>query len=422
MRILLLAGIALFVGCASRPPGTLESHLRGQIGRVAVVTIPATPTIDIVGIPNKLEGGGIGAASSASWCLIQFPIALIYPPTLVACLIAGAGSGAVMSESDKNIHAARLRMQESLAPAQAQKVFRDEVAKVTRDYLADRYVELPDAQVVASDPDYRALALLGADTLLEVSIASVTTAGDGLGRYSGMSELIIEARVRLIRVRDAAILLDTKYGFAGSRRSLADWKADGVIALQSEFDLAYTVLGKHIIEHAFMLYPFPDRQFVSAGLLNSVTFGLAPEYPLMRGPREHPFPGWIWTPVDSLQPVMRWESFPGTADLAVAPAEMARVSNVTYDLVIAAERNDSPARLVYRREKIAANFHKLDVPLEPDRRYFWSVRARFDLDGRFHVTEWARTIWDLGRARASWEASDVISPHALSYRFSTARQ
>ena len=35
-------------------------------------------------------------------------------------------------------------------------------------------------------------------------------------------------------------------------------------------------------------------------------------------------------------------------------------------------------------------FHKLETPLSPAARYFWTVRARFKLDGVTRVTPWAR--------------------------------
>jgi hypothetical protein len=98
-----------------------------------------------------------------------------------------------------------------------------------------------------------------------------------------------------------------------------------------------------------------------------------------------------------------------------------KISDVTYDLKIWKGRNGSLTELVYERtgvkaietwnetmvspvritasgqETLASRLrregtaeHKIGVPLEPASEYFWSVRARFKLDGKVRVTMWSR--------------------------------
>jgi hypothetical protein len=68
---------------------------------------------------------------------------------------------------------------------------------------------------------------------------------------------------------------------------------------------------------------------------------------------------------------------------------MERVKNVRYDLVILELRDDARSIVAYRRVGLPNNEHRLEVPLKYDTRYAWTVRARFDLDGRQRVTEWS---------------------------------
>ena len=89
---------------------------------------------------------------------------------------------------------------------------------------------------------------------------------------------------------------------------------------------------------------------------------------------------------------------------------MGRVANVAYDLVVAREENYRPGAMVYRRTAITDNSHRLGEPLQPGAKYFWSVRARFELDGRKHVTEWA--------SLHHGARSAVSVPNVHSYRFS----
>ena len=62
---------------------------------------------------------------------------------------------------------------------------------------------LPPASIqeAAHRGDYRALAAAGVDTLLEVTLTEVSTAGQGINRPL---QLYLQAHVRLIRTRDGA--------------------------------------------------------------------------------------------------------------------------------------------------------------------------------------------------------------------------
>jgi hypothetical protein len=112
-----------------------------------------------------------------------------------------------------------------------------------------------------------------------------------------------------------------------------------------------------------------------------------------------------------LRPVLRWQAFPRDADFEAAPEEMRRVRNVRYDLVIAREQNMAPDQIVYRRDGLTGTVHRIETTLKSDTRYFWTVRARFNLDGRERVTERGATSHPLH--------GNLTSPSSWSYRFKT---
>ena len=99
--------------------------------------------------------------------------------------------------------------------------------------------------------------------------------------------------------------------------------------------------------------------------------------------------------------------------MEAAPEEMGRVDNVRYDLVIAQERDFAPAEIIYRREGLPDSEHTIEIALSPDTRYYWTVRARFMLDGRERVSEWGSSHFEV---REQWTA-----PSLLSYRFKTSK-
>lgn len=83
-----------------------------------------------------------------------------------------------------------------------------------------------------------------------------------------------------------------------------------------------------------------------------------------------------------------------------------RISEVRYDIELFDARRDGdfyqPDKLVYRKENLSEASHQLERPLEPCRRYFWTARAWFKLDGWPRVTEWTGAYGALGLARL-WE-------------------
>ena len=141
-------------------------------------------------------------------------------------------------------------------------------------------------------------------------------------------------------------------------------------ALVGAFDRGYASLATHVVDNVFLLYPFPSQEVAWAGTL-APAFGLAPIEPILRGSLTGDRligDAFEWTQAGALQPLMRWQAFPRPADLSAAPSDMARVRNVTYELVIARERNLAAGEVVYRRDGLAQPQHRLESPLAANTR------------------------------------------------------
>jgi hypothetical protein len=245
---------------------------------------------------------------------------------------------------------------------------------------------------------------------IEATLMSAGTFGAGINAPISFG---MQARVRVLRASDGTELYIAYYFHQGPRFTLADWAANDGARLRRALDAGYEALAAHIADSVFLLYPYPDQSAGSAGLL-AAAFGLAPLEPRTRGTLtgDHVIGDrFEWTQVDSLQPRLRWQSFPRPSDLEAAPAAMARVAHVTYDLVIARAQDLAPAELVYRRSGLERPEHRLETPLAAGTRYFWTMRARFELDGAPRVTGWGSTHYI---ARDS-----MTSPSPFSYRFRT---
>jgi len=149
---------------------------------------------------------------------------------------------------------------------------------------------------------------------------------------------------------------------------------------------------------------------LSGCALPAAVYGLRPEYPSAM--LDFIEPKVAFVEVDSLQPTLRWEPFPDAETRkGDRDGTLSRIRDVTYDLkILPAERN-YPAHVVYARSGLAEASHKMETPLLPEAKYFWTVRARFTLDGATRVTPWSRI---LGR-----DSSDAVAPSAYYFGLKT---
>ncbi len=155
--------------------------------------------------------------------------------------------------------------------------------------------------------------------------------------------------------------------------------------------------------------------------------GLRPDYPPV-GPWG--LSGYDFVAVESLQPTFRWEAFPRERDGAADPKGLlGGLTTVTYDLEIwlatpylKGLRNTlywRPTERVYAQRGLPENSHRIEQPLVVATRYFWTVRARFEINGEPRVTEWGR--YELGYGQVQQEFGE-LRPHPLYYRFRTPAQ
>jgi hypothetical protein len=94
--------------------------------------------------------------------------------------------------------------------------------------------------------------------------------------------------------------------------------------------------------------------------------------------------------VDSVKPTLQWKSFPTAKDIkADKSGDLSRISEVTYDLKIWRAEDPPNEDIIHSRTQLGNSSHKIENPLTPLTRYFWSVRVRFKLDGRDVETNWS---------------------------------
>lgn len=429
-RLALVAAAVFMSGCATRVPTMVSPAVDHKtLGRIAVVTAADVPTVELDGFPPdtitdpSLAAAG-GAAGGAIGCVLGGAMggsfggppgaalgAAIGVALMPVCAVAGAikagteaATDAAHAPDSANAHrqANALFVQEALRRSveAAMRAASLDVAEFAEDELA---AARNPAQLVAR----------GVDTVLEVRVDEFGTspANRLLLTRDDQPMTKINAAVRVLRTRDAAEVYSADVKYFGRWRNVDDWLADQGRPLIDDLRHGIDELGRTIYENLFSTYHLP---------------GLAPIEPPVDGTLDEraiagddgPFAAladllleamdvFDWATVANHQPRLVWEAFPRQSDRTSAVEDMARVTDVRYELVIAREEGLGASQIVYRRDRIATPEHVVEQALPPNGRFFWSVRARFTLDGREYNNEWG-SRYQL-----------TTTPSAFSYRFKT---
>lgn len=134
--------------------------------------------------------------------------------------------------------------------------------------------------------------------------------------------------------------------------------------------------------------------------------------------------GLVITPIDTARPPFRWSALEELAERG-SPGTAARMSEIRYEFRLHAAAGDKtsafmPGKELLHLSDLAEPVFNLPAALESCQAYFWTVRARFRLDGFPRVTEWTELHnsptglippWVFRRGESIWSAWDS----ALAY-------
>lgn len=426
--LFLISGVMACATGAPEYPGYLsadyDSHIPGM-SRVALITDLTPPEIESVDLgftkgegatkgaaAGALEGLG-GALSGMSGCSGEFcgaALLLVLPIFMFFGAVVGAASGVDSGYSADMLAEAEANAKNMLDSAVLQVELLDRARDYGSENLDLEFIRIPgtDPETLTDKPDYKDLSAKSIDAVLEVELL----------RLSMKDSLKIEARARLISVNTGAVISDEQYTFLSEHHKLETWLANDAKLLTDAIQRGLQTLAEDIVDENFLLfYPNKPSKIISQQVDKpDEEVEESSDIPYME---DEPVPHYVLSPVypkldkclfcklrvignlafvrvDSVQPILRWESFPGEHDLLDADGRTHLISDVSYELRIfnvglpAKSRIVVvPARLIYEARGITEPYHKIDYILDECKGYFWTVRARFRLDGRLRVIEWA---------------------------------
>ena len=434
-----LAALLVLQGCANyEPPPTPRQ--RAQVGVVALAAARYVPASNFVSRSREEKearlstaAGGAAQAIANAPALVELGPGLTYlgpvlmtPEVLVVLLGVSALAGAAVNidaslqsvPSDQR-QAIEIAIRESAARLDAQRVFADRLTSLVAAEGVSRLSDTPMAGPLAEEetPNYAVATRRGVDSVLETSIVQALFGGCAYrdpgqrflerhgflpvecpgGPRNPSLYLFVEAKVRLVRVRENEEVLVRRLSYYSARRPIAQWMADDGKLLHQEFDHAFTDLAQQASDEVFLTTPLdqpahlvvppgwdpayglcwlapvsPRAEPVKVGEMFYLPFAPIPSRNLC------PSSGIHFSKVDSLYPTLRWSALPRGYE-----------GPVTYDLRIWRVEDCVRRELVYARDRLAQPEHRLEEPLLPGERYFWSFRARFTAEGRPAATPWA---------------------------------
>lgn len=365
--------LAWLTACATpAPPDVPSSELRARLASAEITAEVEPPAIAFEGFAHgKLEGAGIGAASTLAACIGAVghgscegafcgAALLVALGLCTAATPVGGVVGAVIAPSAKQVRAAEAELRAALGRNPLQESLRGEVIAAAR------------AQPGAWSPVPEGTA----DTRVHVALTHVGTEGSGIDPPLRLS---MAASARVLQAGVSAPLWEGEFVHRGAEHKLAEWSDEHGAPLLRALERGYRELGAEIFERVFVLYPFPDGEVHRSGFFGRA-FGLMPPVTpsLLRSPQ-----------VESRRPLLRWQAFPRASDRAAAPDEMERVTRVRYALRVTRDTPSGSPALIYARADLERPEHRLEKSLAPGATYDWSVRAHFELDGRPRHTEWS---------------------------------
>jgi len=389
----MLIGLLLVAGCAHSPPSPLPDSMQQQLGEIEVASRPEEGQ-ETLHVPQsgRLSDMGRGAFLGT---LMGFSIGWFEGLGVLGApigLAMGTIYGAVHSESE-SWQEADATFRAVVAELDLNRALPEHLIAFSRSHGYE-IANLGPAPREASEHQAReaAASRTGIDTVLEIRDLRVDLYPAELP-VNPRRRLTVSARFRLVRTSDGTVLderevIDT----FGPALDLHEWTAHRAMRFGQEVELASERMAEEIVTQYFMLSRFPERVF-NDGFYDVHLRGLRPYSPREEahppGDLEGPVTGGLpldfqvmALSVDSLQPTMEWEEFPG--------------DGVTYDLIIWRSDRLGIDTVVYSRTNLEETSHTLENELEPMTGYFWSVRAHYSEDGRDRITAWSRRTVKFG--------------------------
>jgi hypothetical protein len=396
----ILICMQIFVyGCANldHKHDVLRQHYRDADYPVGIAYSTYEPEIKF-DFSDKVAGGIEGASSGALHGL-QCDIFFFICVPLFS--VTGAATGAVAADSYDVAEFHKGSLQQSMAKNTQSLYSQELLANKVHSQLSLVATDSPiliNSDVI-NDID-------GADnyrTLLKVTLQEINFKGMGWINDPICLYMLASATKYSAATGRQLDTLTTK--FYGQCMSYIEWGKEGGQAVIQEIETGYEALAENIAEELFLVYLPSLSDIASEEDSERVVprFALAPISTKPNKPvilsnifDKFKFLGNVQPAnVENLTPMFRWEAFPRDFDDFTISDSLPE--NVTYEFRLydvgligsGIDYRVIPSRILHAERDLRVNYYPYPNKLEPCHLYFWTVRAKFTLNGYPRVTEWS---------------------------------
>lgn len=444
-------------GCTSmgQVPETHKVVHRAHEYPVGIVAARFTPD---VAMSSALRGKPQGAAEGAFHGVLECGSASAGTGTFagaafILCLplgiLLGGTIGAATTEPGKNMTTAELSLTERINLTDTQAALAISVSRSLAS-VDDKNNHVILANIPGPDnpgevKDYRSVQAGNIKTLLEVSMLNFQF--DGSGKEGSMPCLRMQARARKLNAQSGQLIDEIDLNRRIACHTSSEWQEDNGRRITEATVQGYKDIAVNIVDELLLIYntvpaesennEMSDRGPVPRSVLApikppppemGIKWGHVFAFHKTRGGAQG-FGGMQFRDVDTLTPTLAWESFPRPFDQAGDGTQT--FGDVMYDLriydgALSGLGTISPLHKVHETSGITENHYQLTEPLQPCGWYFWTVRARYRLNGVMRATEWGGAYHTLGGtilpSHARRHGPSPLNPwpaHFLYYPFRT---
>ena len=424
---LLAVLVAILSGCAtadSKPPPKISPDYFAasnnddiaNINKVALISGSVSPTIEAVDLglirsESAAEGAAAGAKAGAmAWSggncddpYCAAALLLMLPVMIAGGAAVGSITGSIDGHSVDTLAEAEAAAQEFLSGPRIQQVLLINAENYARTNLGAG-IKVVSGEKIQEPVVEEATATISdksIDHVLKLDLISIALT----------EELQMRGSARLMSTLSGDVISEETYVYRSERRDLEGWMENGADSLKAAIDDGLRHLAQEAINRHFLLYypsastegalarPVEDTYTLSSAIAWIPHYSLAPVYPpveLKLGLQDRSV-ALLSFAVVGQQPTFEWESFPRKFDGDLATTGNSRIANVRYEVRIFDAVKDEnserramiPNNQVYEANDIGEPFYTIGQALESCAQYFWTVRARFRLDGKERFTHWA---------------------------------
>jgi hypothetical protein len=263
-------------GCAHSPK-TVSEEMRGQFGRIGIVSVPSTPKIQfhpefakgcfsgagkgagmgsVAGALAGLYFLGLGGGSLPSSCNREECVVILVIGAAVIAIggvvggVTGGIKGAVNAVPREEAQKIEVTIKTAFDGICIQKAMAASVFENSLELPNYVFVLLDEEGPIISKPcDFTWLNKVGIDTVLELNVK-------GCGFREGRGEnpviaLFMKVHTRLIRTKDRNEIYSREFEYKSSKHPSADWFDMDARLLREEINNCFKELPRQIVEELF---------------------------------------------------------------------------------------------------------------------------------------------------------------------------